>query len=146
MPLPINRSACAACWNVPLRSLPATRRKQALRFRSLLKDCSQNLTAWCWDISTTAGWRACWACWACSGKDNASSPTRHCALVAAALQYAEVQLGVQVVNLGVNTRNTAAIALYERMSFHTFGTERGYMIVDGVLQDEHYMGRSLLPA
>jgi RimJ/RimL family protein N-acetyltransferase len=64
-------------------------------------------------------------------------------LVSSALQYAVKELGVQVVNLGVNTANTAAIALYERLGFRTWGTERGYMSVDGVLQDEHYMGCNL---
>jgi RimJ/RimL family protein N-acetyltransferase len=45
--------------------------------------------------------------------------------------------------LGVNTENTAAIALYESLGFETFGVERGFMLVDGVLHDELHMVRTV---
>jgi len=59
-------------------------------------------------------------------------------LVERALLHAR-DLGVRTVNLGVNTRNTPAIALYEAMGFKTYGMERGFLMVDGVLHDEHLM-------
>jgi len=59
-------------------------------------------------------------------------------LVERALLYAR-DLGVRTVNLGVNTRNKPAIALYEAMGFKAYGTERGFLMVDGVLHDEHLM-------
>ena len=60
-------------------------------------------------------------------------------LVQRALEHAGAKLGVRQVNLGVNATNAGAIALYERLGFERFGFERGYMIVDGVLQDEVLM-------
>ena len=59
-------------------------------------------------------------------------------LMGRALLYAR-DLEVRTVNLGVNTRNMAAIALYEAMGFKTYGTERGFLMVDGMLHDEHLM-------
>lgn len=61
------------------------------------------------------------------------------ALMARALQYARFELGVRQVNLGVNTMNTAALALYRKLGFKGFGLERGYLFVDGVLHDEYHM-------
>lgn len=46
------------------------------------------------------------------------------------------------MNLGVNTRNTAALALYRSFGFEIFGTEREYMFVDGEFHDEHRMTRT----
>jgi ribosomal protein S18 acetylase RimI-like enzyme len=60
-------------------------------------------------------------------------------LLEQALKYALQDLGVRTVNLGVNTRNRPAIALYEAMGFATYGTEPGFLMIDGVLHDEHLM-------
>jgi ribosomal protein S18 acetylase RimI-like enzyme len=61
------------------------------------------------------------------------------ALMARALQYASAQLGARQVNLGVNTANTAALALYRKLGFEEYGHERGFLLVDGVLYDEYHM-------
>ena len=60
-------------------------------------------------------------------------------LLVHALGYARATLGVRQVNLGVNTRNEAAIALYRRVGFEIYGTEREFLLVDGVLHDEYHM-------
>lgn len=60
-------------------------------------------------------------------------------LVAEALKHAFAMSGVRQVNLGVNTLNAPAIALYEGAGFTRFGLERGFMLVDGVLHDELQM-------
>ena len=60
-------------------------------------------------------------------------------LVAAALAFAATELRVRQVTLGVNAANPAAIALYERMGFQTYGREPCFMLVDGVPQDELQM-------
>jgi ribosomal protein S18 acetylase RimI-like enzyme len=60
-------------------------------------------------------------------------------VVAHALRYASDELGVLQVNLGVNVEQRAALALYRSLGFETFGTERGFLRVDGVLHDEHHM-------
>jgi RimJ/RimL family protein N-acetyltransferase len=60
-------------------------------------------------------------------------------LVSQALDFAFSTLGVRQVNLGVNTSNLGAIALYELMGFKTFGIEEGFLLVDGVLHDEMHM-------
>jgi ribosomal protein S18 acetylase RimI-like enzyme len=56
-----------------------------------------------------------------------------------AVEYARDELGVRQVNLGVNTQNHAALALYRRVGFEVYGTEREYLLVDGVLHDEYQM-------
>lgn len=56
-----------------------------------------------------------------------------------ALHHAATVLGTTQVNLGVNTRNTAAVSLYKKLGFVEFGLERGYLLVDGVLHDEYQM-------
>ena len=61
------------------------------------------------------------------------------ALLAAALGVAANSLGVRQVTLGVNERNAAAIALYRSLGFETFGVERGFLCIDGVLHDELHM-------
>ena len=61
------------------------------------------------------------------------------ALLAAALGVAANSLGVRQVTLGVNERNAAAIALYRSLGFETFGVERGFICIDGVLHDELHM-------
>lgn len=68
------------------------------------------------------------------------------ALVSRALDVAAGELGVRSVNLGVNTRNLAAVALYRSMGFQTYGTEIGFLLVNGELHDEHLMTRSVTPA
>ena len=57
----------------------------------------------------------------------------------AALAHAASVLGVRQVNLGVNTSNLAAIALYRKLGFQAYGLERDYLLVDGVFHDEHQM-------
>jgi len=60
-------------------------------------------------------------------------------LVARALDYALTELNVLIVNLGVNTENKEALALYESVGFRTYGTERGFLQIDDKLYDEHLM-------
>jgi ribosomal protein S18 acetylase RimI-like enzyme len=60
-------------------------------------------------------------------------------LVSEALKRAFAMDGVLQVNLSVNAANAAAIALYQTAGFESFGFERGFMLVDGVLQDEMHM-------
>lgn len=55
------------------------------------------------------------------------------------LSYAAAVLGTRKVNLGVNTKNLAAVALYKKLGFVEYGLERGYLLVGGVLQDEYQM-------
>ena len=52
------------------------------------------------------------------------------------LARARTMPGLRQVNLGVNAGNVAARRLYESMGFVAFGLERGFMLVDGVPQDE----------
>jgi RimJ/RimL family protein N-acetyltransferase len=60
-------------------------------------------------------------------------------LVDAALARAFAMSGVRQVNLGVNAANAPALALYRAAGFTTFGFERGFMLVNGVLEDEVLM-------
>jgi ribosomal protein S18 acetylase RimI-like enzyme len=60
-------------------------------------------------------------------------------LLQRALAHASSMSGLLQVTLGVNTENTAAIALYKSLGFETFGLERGFLLVDGVLHDELHM-------
>jgi RimJ/RimL family protein N-acetyltransferase len=64
-------------------------------------------------------------------------------LLERALAHAASLPGLLRVTLGVNTENTAAIALYESLGFETFGLERGFLLVDGVLHDELHMVRAV---
>lgn len=68
------------------------------------------------------------------------------ALLRAALRHAAEVWHVTQVNLGVNTTNRAALALYRRLGFEVFGTERGFLLHDGVLHDEHQMVCVLSPS
>lgn len=61
------------------------------------------------------------------------------ALMERALKYAAEALAVRQVNLGVNTKNEAALALYRKLGFIEYGCERGYLLVDGGLHDEYHM-------
>ena len=65
-------------------------------------------------------------------------------LLARTLDEATSMPGLRQVNLSVNSANAAAVALYEALGFTSFGLERGYLKVDGVLYDELHMVR-LLP-
>jgi ribosomal protein S18 acetylase RimI-like enzyme len=60
-------------------------------------------------------------------------------VVSHALNYASETLGVRQVNLGVNTKNTAAVALYSKLGFVQYGLEREFLLVAGVLHDEYQM-------
>jgi ribosomal protein S18 acetylase RimI-like enzyme len=60
-------------------------------------------------------------------------------LIAEALSFASSELRVRQVSLGVNAENEAAIALYERMGFKSFGREPCFMLVNGIAQDEIQM-------
>jgi ribosomal protein S18 acetylase RimI-like enzyme len=60
-------------------------------------------------------------------------------LLSHVLVYAATVLGARQVNLGVNTKNSAAIALYKKLGFVEFGLERDYLLVGGELQDEYQM-------
>jgi RimJ/RimL family protein N-acetyltransferase len=55
------------------------------------------------------------------------------------LSYAATVLGTRQVNLGVNTKNSAAVALYKKLGFVEYGLERDYLLVNGALQDEYQM-------
>ncbi len=61
------------------------------------------------------------------------------ALLAQALQFAWQSLRVVQVNLGVNTQNAGALALYRKAGFEVWGTERGSLVVSAQPQDEHHM-------
>jgi ribosomal protein S18 acetylase RimI-like enzyme len=56
-----------------------------------------------------------------------------------ALNHAATALGVRQVNLGVNTRNTAAVALYKKLGFVQYGLELGYLRVGSEFHDEFQM-------
>lgn len=59
-------------------------------------------------------------------------------LVRQVLQHAHA-LGVRQVNLGVNITNVAALKLYKKLGFTTFGLERGFLLHDGKFYDEYQM-------
>jgi len=61
------------------------------------------------------------------------------ALLAEALAYAAGRLHARQVNLGVNSRNVAAVRLYERLGFRQFGYEPAFMLLEGVAHDEIHM-------
>lgn len=64
-------------------------------------------------------------------------------LLSYGMNYATNVLQVRQVNLGVNTRNAAAVALYKRLGFVQYGLERGFLMVNGELHDEYQMVRLL---
>lgn len=67
-------------------------------------------------------------------------------LVAHALAYAAGMPGISKVYLGVNAANPHAMALYESFGFEPYGQENGFMLVDGVPQDEVFMLRAVRPS
>jgi ribosomal protein S18 acetylase RimI-like enzyme len=60
-------------------------------------------------------------------------------VVGHALKCASETLAVRQVNLGVSTKNTAAIALYSKVGFVQYGLERGFLLLAGELHDEYQM-------
>ena len=54
-----------------------------------------------------------------------------------ALHYAATVQETRQVNLGVNTQNTAAVALYKKLGFVQYGLERAYLLLAGVVHDEY---------
>lgn len=60
-------------------------------------------------------------------------------LVSAALQFARQHASIQQVHLSVSTRSTAAVHLYERLGFKTWGTEPNALCHDRTCVDEHHM-------
>jgi RimJ/RimL family protein N-acetyltransferase len=62
------------------------------------------------------------------------------ALVTACLDWARSH-DVRIVKLGVITTNAAAIAVYQRCGFRTYGTEPQAIFYDGVYYDEMLMAR-----
>ena len=67
-------------------------------------------------------------------------------IIGHALSHSAGVLGTRQVNLGVNTKNSAAVALYKKLDFIEYGLERGYLLVGGVLQDEYQMVRYVASA
>ncbi len=63
-----------------------------------------------------------------------------------ALSLARSVPEVLQVNLSVNSRNTAAIRLYESFGFKVFGHEAGAMRINGELHDELHMSLRLTDA
>jgi RimJ/RimL family protein N-acetyltransferase len=61
------------------------------------------------------------------------------ALLEFALAHAASMPGIRQVLLSANTANPASTSLYKSVGFEPFGVERGFMIVDGVPQDEIHM-------
>lgn len=62
-------------------------------------------------------------------------------LVSHALQHAASLSGLHQVTLTVTASNLAAIALYEKMGFTSFGLEPAALLVKGEFHDEIYMVR-----
>lgn len=60
-------------------------------------------------------------------------------LIERVVSHAATLPGLRRINLGVNAANAPAIALYEATGFKSYGVERGFLIVDGVEQDEIHM-------
>jgi RimJ/RimL family protein N-acetyltransferase len=67
-------------------------------------------------------------------------------LLESALTHAASMPGLRQVTLGANAANSASIALYRSVGFEPFGVERGFLLVDGVLEDEIHMACLLVRA
>ena len=61
------------------------------------------------------------------------------ALLERALACAADTLAVRQVNLGVNTRNHPAIALYKKLGFVEYGLEEAFLMLGGQGHDEYLM-------
>jgi ribosomal protein S18 acetylase RimI-like enzyme len=66
-------------------------------------------------------------------------------LLSHVLSHAATKIGVRQVTLGVNSKNSEAIALYQKLGFVQFGLEQGYMLLEGQLHDEMHMVCVLAP-
>ena len=66
-------------------------------------------------------------------------------LLEAAIAYARGPAGLRQLQLGVTANNTAAIALYQKLGFDSYGCERDAIQVDGVFYDEILMQLRLHP-
>ena len=55
------------------------------------------------------------------------------------LAHAADNMKVRQVNLGVHTKNIAALALYKKLGFEQYGIERDFLFVDGAYHDEYQM-------
>lgn len=117
--VPFRHFDCADCENARPPSLRATRRNATNR-------CPLSPGAWLriWGVYVAPEFRR-------------RSVGRQ--LVARALQHSFSLRGVRQVNLSVNAANGPAIALYKAAGFQSFGVERGYLLVNGVLEDEMHM-------
>ena len=62
-------------------------------------------------------------------------------LVSHVLQHAASLSGLRQITLIVTASNVAAIGLYEKMGFTSFGLEPAALLVDGEFHDEIYMVR-----
>jgi ribosomal protein S18 acetylase RimI-like enzyme len=62
-------------------------------------------------------------------------------LVSHVLEHAASLSGLRQVTLTVTASNVAAIGLYEKMGFTSFGLEPAALLVNGELHDEIYMVR-----
>ena len=60
-------------------------------------------------------------------------------LMEATISHAKTMVGVERVELSVESNNTPAKVLYTRHGFTTWGTEPEFMLLDGVRHDEDYM-------
>ena len=61
------------------------------------------------------------------------------ALLKFALAHAAGTMKVRQVNLGVHTKNIAAVTLYKKLGFEQYGIERDFLFADGVFHDEYQM-------
>ncbi len=62
-------------------------------------------------------------------------------LVSHVLQHAASLTGLRQITLTVTASNVAAIGLYEKMGFTSFGLEPAALLVEGEIHDEIYMVR-----
>ena len=67
------------------------------------------------------------------------------ALLNAAIEMARTWTEVEFIQLGVATTNAAAIKVYERAGFKTWGTQFGAMKVDGDYVHEQWMALDIRP-
>jgi GNAT superfamily N-acetyltransferase len=62
-------------------------------------------------------------------------------LLAFVLRHAETMTGLRQINLWVNTEASSALSMYRAAGFVPIGTERAFLLVDGVPQDLMLMVR-----
>jgi RimJ/RimL family protein N-acetyltransferase len=65
------------------------------------------------------------------------------ALLRKAINTAKEWQGLEFIQLGVATNNPAAIAVYKKAGFKTWGTQEAALMVNGEYFDEHYMALDL---